>query len=120
MQISIKAVELVDNARKKVLIQRAKEVKSMIYNSNLSLDGIISKGYYLYEKKYKESLSIRELTILSLYMIFPNDDKFMNMLYNYNYDFNKVAKLYSVNCTVVRLRYDCYMSLKNTKILELK
>ena len=73
-----------------------------------------------YEKKYKESLSIRELTILSLYMIFPDDDKFMNMLYNYNYDFNKVAKLYSVNGTVVRLRYDCYMSLKNTKILELK
>ena len=54
MQISIRAVELVDNDRKKVLIQRAKEVKSMIYNSNLSLDGIISKGYYLYEKKYKE------------------------------------------------------------------
>ena len=45
MQISIRAVELVDNDRKKVLIQRAKEVKSMIYNSNLSLDGIISKGY---------------------------------------------------------------------------
>ena len=77
-----------------------------------------SRQYY--EKKYKESLSIRELTILSLYMIFPDDDKFMNMLYNYNYDFNKVAKLYSINCTVVRLRYDCYMSLKNTKILELK
>ena len=50
MQISIRAVELVDNDRKKVLIQRAKEVKSMIYNSNLSLDGIIAKGYYLYKK----------------------------------------------------------------------
>ena len=55
MQISIRAVELVDNDRKKVLIQRAKEVKSMIYNSNLSLDGIISKGYYLYEKNIKRA-----------------------------------------------------------------
>lgn len=120
MQISIRAVELVDNDRKKIIIERVKEIKPMIYNSSLSLDEKISKACYFYEKKYNEILNVRESTILSLYMIFPDDDKFMNMLNNYNYDFNKVAKLYSLNGTVVRLRYDCYMSLKNTKILGLK
>ncbi len=120
MQISIRAVELVDNARKKVLIERAKEVKSMVYNPNLTLDAKLSKASYFYEKNYKEVLDIRELTILSLYIIFSDDDKFMQMIYNYNYNFDKVAKLYGLNGTVAKLRYDCYMSLKNTKILGLK
>lgn len=120
MQFSIRAVELVDNDRKKVIIERASEIIPVLHFRDHGLEEKLSRAYYLYQRKYNETLNIRELTILSLYIIFPNDNKFLSMFERTNYDFEKMGKFYSISGKIVKLRYDSYLSLNNNKTLELK
>lgn len=120
MQFSIRAVELVDNDRKKVIIERTIQLIPTLKNRNYGLQEKLDRAYYLYKKNYKETLNIRELTILCLYIIFPDDNNFLSMLEHSNNDFDKIGKLYSMNGKIAKLRYDCYLSLNNNKILELK
>lgn len=120
MQISTRAVELVDNDRKKIIIERSKEILKLLSTITIVLEEKLLRSEYLYRKKYNDNLSVRELTILYLYIIFPNDENFINMLNNTNYDFDRVGRYYAMSGTVTKLRYDCYMSLKDTKKLKLK
>lgn len=121
MQISTKAVELVGTDRKKVIIERALSILPLLStNPSFGIREKLSSAYYIYKKNYNENLNIRELTILYLYTIFPDDERFIEMLNNTNYNFEKVAGFYSMSSTIARLRYDCYISLKNIKKLELK
>ena len=77
-----------DYERRLEIIERAKDIKCKLddYINSKSLYNMhgfnfkLEKSYAIYKKIYNEELTIDEQTILSLYVIFPSDRKFLQLL----------------------------------------
>lgn len=65
----------------------------------------LAKAYSMFQKYYKRNLTEEEISVFCLYVLFPNDNRFMEMIQKYKKDYQKIANLYSVSEVVVRLRY---------------
>lgn len=105
-------ISSIEYDRRKEIIGRAKEIKSRFDYRNKhrgtfidSIDYKFEKSYSTYIKMYKDYLNSDEKTILYLYLIFPNDIIFLDLLRKYNKDYEKIGTLYGVSGNFVRLRH---------------
>ena len=112
-----------DYSRKKEIIERTKEVKSILdeflnmknlYN-RLGFNFKLEKSYSIYKRIFNEELTVDERTILYLYVIFPSDIKFLQLLKNNENNFSKLAQLNDVPVGFVKLRYNNLKDMLNQK-----
>ena len=97
--------------RRKELIERSNKILELIENNRTrssyknGLEWKLSKAKSLYWKKYTEHLNIDEETILYLYVTFPSNEELLKLLAKYDNSFKKIAEIYGVSTSFVRLRY---------------
>lgn len=102
----------IEYARRKEIIERTLEVKNRIDFENLHKGRYLSMGEYkleksysLYVKLFKDYLNADEKTILYLYLIFPDDKKFIDILLKYDKDYKRISHLFGVSENFVKLRH---------------
>lgn len=112
----------IDYDRRKEIIEKTINIKSRIDYENSHkgsyVDGIhyrLERASYLYSKLFKEYLNNDEKTILYLYLVFPDDKDFVNLLIRYNKDYLKIGELYGVSSSFVRLRHFNLVNMNSIK-----
>ena len=120
-----KNISNIEYNRRKELIERSTKIIKLIENnrtrSNYSngLEWKLSKAKSLYWLKYNENLTIEELTLVYLYVTFPNDDDFINLLKKHDNNFIKVANVYGVSASFVKLRYTNLLFMEMNKLKDM-
>ena len=111
LRISSK-IETIETGRRKEIIERAKELNIIVNDyivnfqkANVNASVRTDLGYQFYKKLYKEDLNKEEKTILSLYLLFPEDCEFIKLYKRNNKDFEKIGNLYGVTSGFTALRY---------------
>lgn len=70
-----------------------------------SISEKLDKAYALYRRKYEKDLTNEEKSIFFLYILFPNDEYFDELIMRYDKDFKRISMLYAINQIVVKMRY---------------
>ena len=114
----------IEYSRRCELIEKAENISAMLHKyledkgiyNNMGLNYKLEKAYSFYKKTYNhETLNEDELTILYLYVIFPNDDEFIKIIDGYSSSFSTIAKFYNVNESFIKLRYANLINMKRIK-----
>ena len=96
------------------LIERAKYIRNIFYNiyeknnakgEYFPIDMRYNKSTTLYKKHFKEELNLVERTIIFVYFVIPNDEKFLNDFLIYKGNFATIGKNYGVSKEFALLRW---------------
>lgn len=74
-------------------------------NFNVETTFKLDKAYILYKNEGGEHLTTAEQSLFYLYILFPDDEAFTELLECNENDYNKIAKLQCLNPAIIRLRY---------------
>lgn len=124
VRITSISISNVDRERKLEIQERAKNVIEIIKRYNIenwySIDYKLDRCARLCRDLFDDNMNEHEKSIFYLYVLFPDDIKFMNLIEQYEKNATKIAKVYNLNKDVVRLRYKLYKSVNDVKTLNLK
>lgn len=122
MKISLNAINNVDNHKKRILKERAQKIYNSFNDYYLykSIEYRVETALEHYRYIYKEKLNISEVTIFALYVAFPDDINFMQLMEKYGGCYKRISNLYGINEKFVELRHCVYQSLNGVKTLNLK
>lgn len=123
---------LISSNFKKLSLERKEEVKDMALAMNNAVNNYyydhkkykydaylkLSKAYYFLQRYYKTTLTDEEKSVFYLYILFPNDDYFMELVERHEKDFKKIGNIYQVSDGVVKLRYILQKSMMIERQLE--
>jgi len=119
---------------KKLSQERKEEIRDIAISMNnvvsdyyfgskfaLSLHQKLSKAYSFFQKYYKTNLTEEEKSVFYLYVLFPNDNLFMNMIEKYENDYEKLSSIYCVSENIIKLRYHLQKNImRQREINEIK
>ena len=112
-------------SRKMEIIEMAKYIHDVV-NSYFFNNGAyvpnwehkLYKSYVFFKKYYKCELTEDEKSVFYLYIIFPNDEFFLELVTRYNQDFERVSSMFNVAAGIARLRYSLYRDIVLDKEIE--
>lgn len=124
IRITSISISNVDRERKLEIQGRAKNIIEIIKKYNIenwySIDYKLDRCTRLYRDLFDDNMNEHEKSIFYLYVLFPDDIKFMNLIEQYEKNATKIAKVYNLNKDIVKLRYKLYKSVNDVKTLNLK
>ena len=107
----------INNSFMNIPLERKEEIRDVAISMNaivsdyfstfrkyISIEERVNKGYTLYRKYYKSSLTEAEKNIFYLYLIFPDDNYFYDLIKRYNYDYQQIGVIYNVPGQIVKAR----------------
>lgn len=91
-----------------IAIHTNKMVTSYFYDKNSCIPNWnykLEKAYAFFKKYYSFELTNEEKNVFYLYILFPDDEYFSELILNYEKQYDRIASLFNLNSGVVRLRY---------------
>jgi len=109
---------IISSSFKKLSLERKEEIRDFAININniindyrmhsrygMNLYQKLSKSYSLFQKYYRSNLTEEEKSVFYLYITFPNDICFEEMINKNKCDFKKISEICLVPENVVKMRY---------------